>query len=164
MVTIRKIKEKDISIFLDLWKQFIKDHKNIVVKGNFLLKPHITTKKNILDIFKPYLQKIIASKNSTIFLAEFEGKLVGFILLKIYPNNPLFKLDYLGTIDDLFVKKEFRGRGISSKLKDVAIVWFKKKGVAYLSVGAFADNPASLAIYEKWGFFKYRTEFRKNLK
>ena len=36
-------------------------------------------------------------------------------------------MEYYGRINTVFINKEFRGKNISSKLKDEALNWFKKR-------------------------------------
>jgi GNAT superfamily N-acetyltransferase len=160
---IRKADLKDVTDTVDLWKEFMKYHDEIIIKKNKKVKPYLTKKKNAADIFRKYVQKIILSKDSITHVAEVEGRLAGYSLNCINNNIPVFKIKKIGYMSDLFVKKEFRGLGISTKLKNEAIKWFKKKGIKYVSIKVHNDNELAHSIYKKWGFFDFHTEMRKKI-
>jgi len=79
------------------------------------------------------------------------GKLKGYMMIFIKKNIPLFKLIRFGYISDLYLKKEARGMGLSSQLKDIAIKWFRKKGIRYISIAVYPGNNVAHSIYKRWG-------------
>jgi len=81
----------------------------------------------------------------------------------IKKNTPIFSLEKLGHISDLFVRKKFRGIGISSMFRDEAIRWFKKKRMKYATLDVYPDNVIPYKIYKKWGFFDFHLEMRKKI-
>ena len=108
-------------------------------------------------------RKYIGSKNGVVHLAEMGGKPAGYSLILIKQNPGVPRVSKIGYISDLFVKEEFRGRGISSKLTQEAMEWFRRKGIRYVSLNVLAENRAPQSIYKKWGFFPFVVEMRKNL-
>lgn len=160
---VRKARLKDIPIILKMWKEFIKDHDCILIKKNPKLESHLTKTKNAKNKFRYFIQKNIRSRNGVVFIAEVEEKPVGYSLNYIKKNIPIFKLEKIGHMSDLFVKKEYRGMKISSKFKEEAMRWFKEKGVKYISIKVFQDNKHAHSIYDKWRFFDYKMEMRKNI-
>jgi len=163
MLIIRKAKLKDVSVIVKLWKDFMKYHDDIIIKENPEIKPHLIKKKNAVNVFKKFIQKNIRSKNAVVFIAEVNGKHAGYSLNFIKDNNPIFKLEKIGHVSDLFVKKEFRGMKISSKFKNEAKKWFKKKGIKHMEIVVYKDNKYAHSIYERWGFFDHKIEMRKNI-
>ena len=81
----------------------------------------------------------------------------------IKDNIPIFELKELGYFSDLYVKKQFRKLGISSKLRDEAIKWFKKKKMKYISIALYPDNKFAHSVYKKWGFMDYHIEMRREI-
>ncbi len=160
---IRKANLKDVPTIVNLWKEFMKYHDEILIKKNKKVKPHLVKKKNAANIFRKFVRKNILSKNSIIFVAEIEGKLVGYSLNYIKDNIPIFNVGRIGYICDLFVKKEFRRMRISTKLKNESIKWFKKKGIKYASITVHNYNELAHSIYKKWGFFDFHIEMRKKI-
>lgn len=64
------------------------------------------------------------------------------------------KTGYLG---ELFVLKEYRGKGISTKIKDVFLEFLKCKKIKICRIDVNPENNAQ-EVYKKWGFKidKYR--------
>ncbi|MEW6295223.1 MAG: GNAT family N-acetyltransferase [Candidatus Diapherotrites archaeon] len=162
MIKIRRANLDDAKKIVGLWKEFM-EYLNDLLKRNPKLKPWIELKKNSHSIFRKFLKKNLKSKNSAVFLAEMDGMPAGYTLIFIKENIPIYKLEKFGYISDLFVKKEFRGKNISSKLKEKAIEWFKKKGLKHASIALWSDNTKAHSIYKKWGFFDQHIEMRKKL-
>lgn len=160
---IRKATLKDLPTIISLWKEFIKYHNEVLVKRDKKLQPFLAKKKNAVNIIQKYLKDQIKSKNAEIYLAEIKGKPVGYSLIYIKKNIPIFKLERIGDISDLFVKKEFRGKGISNKLKDNAIKWFKKRGIKNMVVNVHCENKSAYSVFKRWGFFDYHLEMRKKI-
>jgi GNAT superfamily N-acetyltransferase len=160
---IRKATLKDVSKIVNMWKDFMKYHDEVVVKKNPKTKPHLVKKKDAAKRFRKYIKTKIRSRNATIHIAEIDEKAVGYSLVYIESTVPIFKVDKIGRIGDLYVKKEFRGRGISSRFKEEAVKWFKKKGMKYMSIQVYTDNKFAHSIYKHWGFFDYHLEMRRKI-
>ncbi|MDI3544359.1 MAG: hypothetical protein PWQ28_640 [Candidatus Woesearchaeota archaeon] len=92
-----------------------------------------------------------------IIIAESDSKIVGYLAGIIEKNL----YETTGYIEEIFVSKPFRHRGISTRLKDRFIEFLKSKGICICRIDVNPDNPA-LAIYKKWGFNidKYRMSLR----
>ena len=163
MISVRKASLKDVPTILQLWKEYMRYHDEIIIKKNTKLKPHLIRKKNAANNFIRYIKKNIRSKNAMAYLAEVNGKPAGYCLISIRKNTPIYKLEKIGYINELFVRKEFRGRRISSKFRDEAIKWFKKRGMKYILLEVMSDNKFAHSIYGKWGFFDYHIEMRMKI-
>ena len=160
---IRKAKLKDVTKIVNLWKEFMKNHDELVIKVDKKQKPYTEKKTDASSKFKKFIEKNIRSRNGIIYISEVDRRLVGYLLAYIKENIPIFKIDKLGYISDLFVKKEFRGLGVSSKLKEEVFKWFKKKKVKYASISADSRNKYAHSIYKKWSFVDYHIEMRRKL-
>ena len=154
---------KDVYAIVNLWTEFMEDHDNIVLKINKKLMPYTLRKKSGTKNFSEFVNKCIKSKNMEIYIAKVDDVSVGYSLIYIKDEIPIFKVKKLGYISDLFVKKEFRKKKISSKLMAVSMAWFRKKGLKHTSIILYADNPYAHTVYKKWGFFDYKIEMRRNL-
>ena len=91
------------------------------------------------------------------------GTIVGYNLVQIKSTIPIFKNKKVGHLADLYMQKEFRGQGLSTKLRDASMRWFKKNNVKSISINVYPDNPHAYKIYKKWGFFEYKIEMRKKI-
>ena len=129
MLSIRKATLRDISTIVELWKEFMRYHDELVINDNPRFAPLLMRKRNAADLFQEFTRTNIQSKDADIFLAEVDGEPAGYCLITIKDNIPIYELERLGIISDLFVKKEFRGIGIGSRLKNEAVNWFKEQGM-----------------------------------
>jgi len=159
---IREASIKDVSSIVTLWSEFMSEHDEMVLSKNEKLKNYTPKKDNASNNYREFISKHIKQGTGTIFLAE-EEEIIGFILLIIKDEIPIFKIEKIGYGSDLFIKKEYRNQKISSKLMDEAIKWFKKKNIRYISLGLYCDNKHAHSVYKKKGFFDYKLEMRKEI-
>ena len=75
-------------------------------------------KTSDIETAKEFLSERIKSNESTIFIAEENDKLLGFT--QLYPLFSSTRMKRLWLLNDLFVHKEERGKGISRLLLDAA--------------------------------------------
>lgn len=102
------------------------------------------SKEKIDQLVKPLLDK------GSYYLIATEGDtLMGWILLG--SNKDQFTDVTNGFIYELFVLKEFRGKGISKQLMKAGIEHLKGDGYSEIRLSAFVDNQA-IKLYEKCGF------------
>ncbi len=100
---------------------------------------------------KEYFARLIVGDKSACFVAEENGEIVGYLMAYCgeyaYRNvNPISELE------NMFVKEEFRNKGIGSKLVEEFKKWSKEKGAKRLKVMLYATNLDALEFYKKHGF------------
>ncbi|MBT3382377.1 MAG: GNAT family N-acetyltransferase [Prolixibacteraceae bacterium] len=101
---------------------------------------------------KDYLDEIINSKNSYIFLAE-EEKIVGTLTL-IINQMPSGKKAW---IEDVVVNSKMRGRGIGEKLIEFAVEFAKKHEISKIDLSSKPERIAANNLYKKLGFKQRET-------
>ncbi len=163
MVEIRKARLKDIPEIMKMWKVFMQEHDMMVTSKNPSLKPYHAMRSEAAANFEKYAKRCIHSKSAVIFLAEKDDEIIGYCLCIIKKNIPVFKIEKLGHIGDLYVKKEHRKLGISSMFRKEALSWFKTKGIKHASIMVSPENTKAHRIYKKWGFTDFHIEMRKKL-
>ena len=92
-----------------------------------------------------------------IYVAEDNQKIVGFITGEILSKKEWYTVQ-LGTINNLFVLEEYRGKGIGKKLMETMMDAFKEKGINNFELYALNNNENALKLYEKLGFRKYNVQ------
>lgn len=163
MITINKATIEDIKQIVGVWSEFLNEHDAIVTTRNNRLKDMNLRHNNATSMYEEFLKNNIESENGVVFVARVNDKIVGYSLGFIKEEIPIFELKKYGYISDLYVKKEFRGRGLSTKLKNEMISWFESKKIKYASICFYSDNTEAHDIYKKWGFFDYKIEARKQI-
>lgn len=156
---IREAKQKDLVI---LWK-FEKLHytfdKTILPK---YFHQQILRGKNVKKEFYKHTKKFFTNPNYCVLIAEINKKPIGTI--QGYVKKTWLYKYKVGYVDNLFVIKEFRGKGIAIKLRNELWKWFRSKKLKYLSVDVFYFNKHAREIYKKWGFKPYTLHLKKTLK
>jgi GNAT superfamily N-acetyltransferase len=92
------------------------------------------------DEVKSEIAKRLAGEDTTYFVAESEGGIVGFAGV-----SP-------GWVEQLYVLPEFQGRGIGSALLETAVAQRREAGDKELRLWTLEDNVAGRRFYEARGW------------
>ena len=163
MIVIRKAKLKDVDLILNFEKKLIKSADDIINKYCPQHFVDFRLKKDYEKILSKYIKGRIYSKNDAIFIAELNGKPVGHMIISIKKSHPIFEMEKYGRINTVYVEEKFRDKRISSKLKDEAYKWFKKKDIHRVSLNVIPENEKALRTYKKWGFSTSLLEMRMSV-
>ncbi|MCM3726505.1 GNAT family N-acetyltransferase [Neobacillus cucumis] len=136
---IRPIEVIDAEKFLEL-------SKKVDESGFMLYEPG--EKKTTVAQQRTLIEKILSENKSIIFVAEFENKLVGFIVAlsgNVLRNQHSAYL-VLGVLED------FQGQGIATKLFKRIFEWAKENEVSRLELTVIKDNIKAFNLYRNMGF------------
>ncbi|MCD0471853.1 GNAT family N-acetyltransferase [Flavobacterium sp. JAS] len=111
-------------------------------------------------IFYYDIQELILDKDTEILVIEDNNEIIGcgyaqIRSAKAYQHHELF--GYLGF---MYVKPEFRGRGINNLLLNDLKKWILSKGITEVRLEVYSYNEAAIRAYEKAGFNKIMTAMR----
>lgn len=160
---IRKATQKDLDKIIELWQEFMDEHDKMAMRKDKRLKAHVMKKGNAKQNVKKFFAANIASKQGNIFIATDGGRLVGYCLAYVKANIPIFSVERLGYISDMYIKKGYRRKGIATKLKNSTFRWFKSIGLKHASISHYMVNTRARKTYESWGFVPMFAELRKQL-
>ena len=163
MITTRTARLADVPTVTKLWDEFMKHLENLAARENPRAKLSWTRRPSAFRNYGKWVRKHIRSSIGTVLIAEVDGKVAGYSLIYILTLPPAFQIHRLGHIAELFVKEQYRGLGVSSKLYKEATKWARRKRVQHLSLVVMKGNDIPHSIYEKWGFFDNFIEMRKKL-
>ena len=107
-------------------------------------------KESNLEGAKRFLSKRMQQKESIIFVALLEEKLVGFT--QLYPLFSSTNMMPIWLLNDLFVAKEHRGKQISKGLIKAAQEHCKITKANGISLETEKSNVPGNALYSKMGF------------
>ncbi len=94
------------------------------------------------------IQAILASPNSMIFVADAGEQLAGYIALF---GGRFRRIRHSAHIV-IGILKEYRGRGLGSKLMKAALDWAKTSNITRLELTVVEDNKAAISLYKKHDF------------
>ena len=163
MVRVRSIHDADVETVVVLWRELMCDQIGRLQKSCPDLAHDFDEKPDAGEIFRRFLRSIIRKQNGVILLAENGQESVGYLLLILIDNIPLYSLTQFGEIIDLYVREPWRGRGVSTQMKNEAVRWCTKRGIRKLMLKALPSNQDAIHVYEKWGFHSFLTEMRMNI-
>ena len=150
-----KIKDKyQISI---LWKEFTDYH--IKITGR-----EIDFVDNAQDKFIEFYEKNVRSRTKKAVVAEYEGKIIGYLLGGIQKRPDIFKNRYMGFIFDIAVTKFWRNKGIGTRLIKEFILWSKEKELHHVELYVVPENENALKFYKKHDFKTFIYIMRHQLK
>lgn len=102
---------------------------------------------------KTYFKKRLENKNSMNFVAIYKNKIIGYIVSFIdtykYRDG---KINPICEVENMFVKQEYRKKGIGKLLINAVKNAARKKKVKLLRVGAIAQNINAINFYRSQGF------------
>ena len=106
-----------------------------------------------LDGAHAFLKDRIHHGESTILLAtDTDGRVAGFT--QLYPGFSSVSMGRILILNDLFIRPEYRGRGIAQKLIQSGIDFARESGTIRLSLSTARTNSSAQALYEKLGWKK----------
>lgn len=155
---IRKAKETDFASLLDLSllltdKEFKEYDKT--------LKPEWLSEEE----GRQYLLEHINQENNCAFVAELDGKLIGYLLGEIAPKDEYTyrKINSYAELIELFVLDEHRSNKVGSQLTNTFVNWCKEKSVEKIKVEVMKQNYSGINFYNKNGFDEYCVSLEMDL-
>ena len=140
-VKIRHADEKDLEEIVRLSKKLGRDESAM----DSMISPSPSEFQS-----PSWILKNIKGENTVVFVAEVEGKIVGYSLGWV--SQPWAYKGKRGYICDCFVEKSFRRRGIGKALVKAMLEWFTSKGVECVEADVYSSNVPSLKLFKKLGF------------
>ena len=144
-IEIRRAKKEDFEAICKDWQDLLRGHEE-TNKKVFALKT------DALEIYKKYLRKIMQSQDSAVFVALVDGKMAGHILVHDKARPPVYEIDRVLHVRDLYVAPQFRKKGIGTKLLAASQKWGEERGLELLRLMVNLDNKPAIKTYESFGF------------
>lgn len=135
--TIRKAEERDVnelSAIFNLYRVFYKQNSDVEAANEFLAER-------------------ILKKESIIFIAISENKIVGFT--QLYPLFSSLSMKRSWQLNDLYVLEDYRGYGISKQLIDAAKQLAKETSAAGIMLETEKTNIIGNKLYPSCDFIPY---------
>ncbi|HLC48562.1 MAG TPA: GNAT family N-acetyltransferase [Candidatus Norongarragalinales archaeon] len=120
-------------------------------------------KENYAGIYRNLIRKIMRGKKSAAFVAVYEGKIIGHILLVEKRHFPIYQKDSEAFVEEMFVAKQFRNLGVGTKLLDAAKKWGKTRKLPFLGINVHTKNNKAFKLYRNLGFREHHFEMRMKL-
>lgn len=113
-------------------------------------------KKYIEDSFNSdKLIKEIENRNSKIFFATLNDKVIGYLKLNFGQAQSELKNEKGFEIERIFILKDFFGKKVGQILLDYAVQIAKQIKSEYIWLGVWEKNPRAIRFYHKNGFVEF---------
>ena len=89
---------------------------------------------------------------SNVFVADKEGRLLGFILCRLKRLPAHMGGLMVGEVSDVWVEAEARRSGVGQALVQTGVAWMREQGVHSVEVQVLGGNEGSLRFFESLGF------------
>jgi len=147
-VVYRLTQEADFDIVKEMYTQ-LNDH---FYRLGFRLPKPDDVGQAWLDSFQRTLGRF-----SNSWVAEVDGKIVGFILCRIKRLPAYMGGVMVGELSDEWIEADVRRYGIGDKLCRIALEWLQTQNVHSVEIQVLAPNEASWNMLSQMGF---KLEFR----
>ncbi len=154
-INIRQVEKEEIKNLGDMWYELASMHENIM-EGYELAEDPILS-------WIQFIEKGTEKEGMVTLVAEKQGEIVGFVSAVLRRRPPFFSKRDIGLILDLFVKEEYRGKGIGTTLVSAAEKWIKNNDVDIAVMTVSPSNKTALNFWEELGYDTYLEKKRKEL-
>jgi GNAT superfamily N-acetyltransferase len=109
------------------------------------------------------LKKMIRSDDTALIIAELNKEIIGCGYALIENAKSCFEYAQYSYLGFMYVKPEYRGKGVNKKIIDALQQWSLSKGIHELRLQVYCDNIAAVKAYEKTGFSKLLVTMRMEI-
>jgi len=154
-MNIRQAKKEDLKKI----EKMVFDLDMGISKIDFWKKDEKIVKKNI----KSSVLKSFKNPKKIILVAEEKNKIIGYIAGTIKNQNPIFKIKKIGFINDVYIIKKFRKKGLGKRLMKELIKFFKSQKIKVCQLSVLSNNLPAIKLYQSLGFKENRKKLVKKL-
>lgn len=147
--TLTSVSEEDLKALYRLSKSYFDDYAELDKEDEIkdLREEHIEN----------YFTAFINRQGRQASVARYNGRIVGYITYYEKQRQCFYKIESIGEISGFFVEKEYREKGIGTKLLERAKRFFTTRRIGYYSLFA--------SIHDKYGieYLKRNGMYENNL-
>ncbi|NIF03932.1 GNAT family N-acetyltransferase [Chryseobacterium sp. Tr-659] len=99
------------------------------------------------------LSHFIQSPDAILIVAEENNEIIGsgYALIK-KSEKDYYTFETYAYLGFMYVKPEYRGKGINKVITDELISWAKSRDISEIRLDVYAENESAVKAYEKAGF------------
>lgn len=140
MPTIRPATREDRDGLLQLWLEFLNEQA--------ALDDRFTVAEDVAERWSNDYLLTVRAERRRLFVAEHDGKLIGFINAVRWAPPPVNKLASEVYVEEIYVRPDTRRKGVGSQLVEKAREWATKLNARRLRLGVLAQNTYGRAFWE----------------
>ncbi len=148
---IRKAEEKDLSVLLGFEQEIVKTER-----------PFDPTIKDGNPNYYDLLQ-LIRSPEAEVLVAEANDEIIASGYGMIKKAQDYLKHQYFLYLGFMYVKPNFRGKGVNQAIVEQLGLWARAKNITELRLDVYDQNISAIKAYEKTGFKPHMLEMRRDI-
>ncbi len=141
LLTIREIQESDAEAFIALLVQVSGETQFLLLEPDELNRDP----GSVRQLIRNYR----STDHSTIFVAEDEGRLLGYVSTL---GEPYRRVRHRVTVPAIAVRQEEWGKGIGTALLNGLVTWARSHGVLRIEVSVITKNERAVNLFRNRGF------------
>ena len=114
-----------------------------------------------ISVAQQYIAERLKNKESTIFFVEENGICLGFT--QLYPTFDSVNVRKKIVLYDLFVREEYRRRGIAESLMNAAKEYASQNNFGSIELSTNKTNLPGQTLYESLGYIRHNEFYRYDL-
>lgn len=114
-------------------------------------------------LVQDYLEQSSDSYDSTWLLARDGGQTIGFALVEVHTDAPLYRHRRWAEIVGLYVEETYRGSDVAGQLMERAYEWALQHRLPVMQLYVTAANEQAQRFYEKQGFATSQIIMRRQI-
>lgn len=141
----RRMRFEDVEAVSLLWLEMMREHETR--DAHFAIADGSPEEQ-----FRDYLLEVLEKRDAVVYVAETEGRVVGYVLALIFDNPRLFALKRYGFIGEMSVAGDHRRSGVGRELWARAEGWFRRKGIEVVQLNVSPRNTGGKSFWASLGF------------
>lgn len=148
---IRAAIRTDKEAIADLWVELMEYHRSLDIR--FYIDPQGR------KIYLNHTQEMIRSGSCKVLVAEKieSGEVVGYLMGELQNRPPGAQAGTFGFISDIYVKNEWRQRGVGTALFEEMKRWFTLKKASAVELYIAQANPEAAGFWRSMGLLPFLT-------
>lgn len=99
-----------------------------------------------------FLASVLGSPDDVVFVAEEEGRIVGYVFAALEPLSWKELRGPAGFIHDVAVDEDARRAGVATRLIEAAVQWLREHGAPRVVLWSAAANANAQRLFHRIGF------------
>ena len=135
--------------------------------GGKLARQHRAYNPQRFTLFEPVEREFaqfygeqLSRQDAVILVAELEGRVVGYMFVRVEPESFADALAAAAWIHDIYVDESWRGRRVGALLMDAAIESARELGSRCVMLSVAVQNEGARSVFERHGFRVTMQEMR----
>ncbi|MGE8002472.1 N-acetyltransferase family protein [Lysinibacillus sp. NPDC093216] len=142
-IKIRVAYQEDAEALLEIQKEVLAEETYLITT--------IDEFQRTIDDQREWIQVKLANERETIFIAQYQEEVVGWL---VFQSPQRKRLAHTGTFG-MMVLNKYRGLGIGKLLIEKLLEWAGHNPyIEKISLGVFSTNERAIALYKKMGFIE----------